>query len=143
MSDLKMGDEIFVSNYNHDDIEARQIEKREKRIFIKHGKNNGVICVRSESEEEYADGIKFSVHFWRYWKRIPKKKYIPFTWEDRDKLKGRWVKKKGDRKSEKIINNVNGSSVIIGLQFILYDELLENWLFDDGSPIGKEVEDGN
>ena len=126
MSDLKIGDEIFVSNYNHDDIEARQ---REKRIFIKHGKNNGVICVRSDSEEEYADGIKFSVHFWRYWKRIPKKKYIPFTWEDRDKLKGRWVKEKkkdiGGVGEKILILSVCKDGVSLGGLFWGYEKLLE------------------
>ena len=138
MSDLKIGDEIFVSD--KDNIETRQ---RVKRIFIKHGKNNGVLCVVDGNKAQYEKGERFYTWWWAYWKRISPKKYIPFTWEDREKLKGRWVKKKGDRKSEKIINNVNGSGVIIGLQFILYDELLKDWLFDDGSPIGKEVEDGN
>lgn len=72
------------------------------------------------------------------------KKYRPYTWEERDKLRGRWARyKRGFRKEEFIINNYfensDGEFVINDLPSERFLEICE-WL--DGTPCGVLVEDG-
>ena len=70
----------------------------------------------------------------------PEPKYVPFTWEDREQLRGRWIV---DRTGEQeyTINdffNVNGVLYICGHQAEHF--LNWNWTFvDTGEPVGKKV----
>lgn len=75
----------------------------------------------------------------------PEKKLIPFTWEDREKLIGKYVKSKNGN----IITSINGlmkegnGNIRINLFFNTVENwsLLEGYTFLDGSPCGKEVEE--
>ena len=77
-----------------------------------------------------------------YRRRIepPKPKYVPFTWEDREQLRGRWIMD-GTGKQEYTINdffNVNGVLYICGHQAEHF--LNWNWTFvDTGEPVGRKV----
>lgn len=67
----------------------------------------------------------------------PEPGYIPFTFEDRGELRGKWVRHK-ESHYEFIIhligeNRVNGYT---------WEESLEVFEFLDGTPFGKPVEDG-
>lgn len=59
-------------------------------------------------------------------------KYIPFTFEDRDELRGKWVRHKESHNEFMIYligeNHVNGHS---------WEESLEEFEFLDGTPFGK------
>ena len=69
----------------------------------------------------------------------PKPKYVPFTWEDREQLRGRWI---GDSSGEQEYSiddflNDNGVLYICGHPA----EYFLNWRFlDTGEPAGRRVE---
>src|SRR5699024_6197512 len=67
----------------------------------------------------------------------PEPKYIPFTFEDREELRGKWVRRKG----------VNDELVIYNLSKIrvngcTWEQSLEEFEFLDGTPFGKLVDEG-
>lgn len=70
-----------------------------------------------------------------------KKKLVPFTWEDREDIKGQWIKSKNS-KEEIFILRIrqikDGTLYINGLSAKF---LLDNYTFLDNSPCGKYVED--
>lgn len=67
----------------------------------------------------------------------PEPKYIPFTFEDREELRGKWVKRKGSSNEVCVYNlsktRVNGYT---------WEHSLEVLEFLDGTPFGKLVEEG-
>ena len=67
----------------------------------------------------------------------PEPKYIPFTFEDREELRGKWVRNKKSYIELMIYiiseNHVNGHT---------WEQALEVLEFLDGTPFGKLVEDG-
>ena len=74
---------------------------------------------------------------------IPKKKkLVPFTWEDREMLRGKWIRRKDNHECESMINKVfigiNGNMYINN---ILATSLLNGWEFLDGKHFGKEVDE--
>ena len=88
------------------------------------------------SDEFYGDLI--------YRRRIeqPKPKYIPFTWEDREQLRGRWIQysSKGQTVIEVCVKFTNDED-----GFLINDTynywLLDNATFlDTGKPVGKRVD---
>ena len=81
-------------------------------------------------------------------KKEPKKKYVPFDLtkeEDRNFLKGRWIKTDGDE--EKITGFERDDDGVwhikISADYLLSEDMLNLWKFDDGLPCGKLVEVGN
>lgn len=75
-----------------------------------------------------------------YRRRItPTVTYIPFTWEDREQLRGRWIKESDNVEIQVTAFHCNSKGVF-------YSEgrsakvLVERWCFlDTGKPVGKEV----
>ena len=68
----------------------------------------------------------------------PEKVFVPFTYEDRDIFKDRWIKLANGNIVR--ILEVNDQGIkLIGHNFS-YAYLFENCTFDDGSKCGKEVE---
>lgn len=66
--------------------------------------------------------------------------YIPFTWEDREQLRGRWIKFKNGREVQctKLEPVNHGGGMVINCYTPL--ELLQSATFlDTGKPVGKEV----
>ena len=78
----------------------------------------------------------------------PEPKLVPFTFEDKDLFKDRWVKVKnsyvGSGSLNKIVN-VNSTGVIFinangSIIKKTYEELLEQCFFEDNSSCGKYIE---
>lgn len=78
-------------------------------------------------------------------KKEPAKKYVPFDLtkeEDRDKLRGAWVRIKDIPNIEYLIYGLNAKFVLLGVNAnVETDELLRNYEFVYGSPCGKLVEE--
>src|SRR5690625_4566251 len=66
----------------------------------------------------------------------PEPKYIPFTFEDREELRGKWIRRKGIN-DELVIYNISEE----GVNAYTWKEALEAIEFLDGTPFGKLVED--
>lgn len=66
----------------------------------------------------------------------PEKKLVPFTWEDRELLMGKWIVNKLSHVCA-MITSISPFSV----NYMTYKELFEDYMFLDGSPCGKEVEE--
>lgn len=77
-----------------------------------------------------------------YRRRItPTVTYVPFTWEDREQLRGRWIKFKHPGSAEFLISKLYNSDKH-GLMANEYSasSLLDEAIFlDTGKPVGKEV----
>ena len=67
----------------------------------------------------------------------PGPKYTPLTFEDRDGLRGKWVKRK-DSGSEGIIYHMSKTHI----NKYTWKQALEILEFIDGTPFGKLVEEG-
>lgn len=66
-----------------------------------------------------------------------KEEYIPFTWDDRDLFRDRWVKKKGNNSEYRIIQSEEGW-VHLGVgSSLCYSTAFELLSFIDGTPFGK------
>lgn len=72
-------------------------------------------------------------------KKQQPKEYIPFEWEDRDELRGKWVRSKSDPKIEVSIMSFDGTSQWIELahKFVSSEEFLNEYEFLNGTPCGK------
>lgn len=62
-----------------------------------------------------------------------KEEYEPFTWEDRDMFREKWVRSKGGHKKEFMVNSISGGHV----GSVTYQEAFEVYEFIDGTPFGK------
>lgn len=73
----------------------------------------------------------------------PKLEYIPFEWEDREQLRGKWVKHKNSDYEAQItgLNMYYNNKLIVILSnvetSVIGIELLEMYTFLDGTPCGK------
>lgn len=68
----------------------------------------------------------------------PEPKYVPFTWEDREQLRGRWIVDRTGEQEYTIDDFLNDS----GILYICGHpaEYFLNWTFlDTGEPVGKKV----
>lgn len=67
--------------------------------------------------------------------------YVRFTWEDREQLRGKWVRGKKNDSEECIVgftkNLIDG--VCTGADWYSFVDLFYNFTFLDGSPVGKKV----
>lgn len=67
----------------------------------------------------------------------PEPKYIPFTFEDREELRGKWVRRKSSG-NECLIYHLSKAHV----NTYSWEESIEEFEFLDGAPFGKLVEGG-
>ena len=135
--ELKMGDEVEVLIDPYRDI-------WDKKIFVKLGNCGSIIVVSAYSTYEFKHGESFSTkQYYSKW-RIPKQKtYRPFTWEEREQLRGEWVKWKG-ADTEHFITTITKTHVILmeknDEEWVTFQELCDNCIFvDSGLPCGVEV----
>lgn len=66
--------------------------------------------------------------------------YIPFTFEDKDFLRGRWIRLKDNSIWEAqiiFINNHKIGILVNSATYISYEDLLNGYEFLDGKPCGK------
>jgi hypothetical protein len=66
-------------------------------------------------------------------------KIIPFTFEDREEFRGKWVRHKNFGFGEFFITYASSEKIQVGSDFYTYDEALEILEFIDGKPFGKEI----
>ena len=127
--ELKMGDEVEVLIDPYRDI-------WDKKIFVKLGNCGSAIVVSAYSTYEFKHGESFSTkQYYSKW-RIPKQKtYRPFTWEERDQLRGKWIKRKTSD-LECCVTVINTEGIFLG-KTLPFCYLFENYTFLDGSPVGK------
>ena len=88
------------------------------------------------------NGFKYGVPYRR--RITPTVTYIPFVWEDREQLRGRWIKFKNGREVQctKLEPVNHGGGMVINCYTPL--ELLESATFlNTGKPVGKEVTSAN
>ena len=97
--------------------------------------------IKGEKEilKDNTDIIKAIRYEYTYAIKEKPKEYIPFTWEDREQLRGKWIKHKKLKDEELIISlTANEDDWIITHDANLSGEnLLNNYLFLDGSTCGK------
>lgn len=74
---------------------------------------------------------------------IPKKKkLVPFTWEDREMLRGKWIRKKECTHEIRITTILfDGDDKKLRINGISAVDLFDKWEFLDGSPFGKEIDE--
>ena len=144
-NELKMGDEVEV-------LKSKGVWER--RIFIKHG-DSGIIAVQQGYEDKYNEGLSFNTqryddNDWRFPKEIS---YRPFTWEERDQLRGKWVKYKDSKDSfTEMLESQIHSFFRIDKKDDDFDwiflakgygvspkNLLNKFVFIDGTPCGVKV----
>lgn len=66
----------------------------------------------------------------------PKPKYVPFTWEDREQLRGRWITREKDGY---VIEEIAYRFDSRAFEVVAIN-LLQDWRFlDTGEPVGKKV----
>lgn len=67
--------------------------------------------------------------------------YVPFTFEDRELLKGQWIKHKIYKidSSHILINYISETTVGIDGSYYTYEELFRGFEFVDGKPCGREI----
>ena len=67
--------------------------------------------------------------------------YVPFTWEDREQLRGRWIYRNGFPENEFFVATISrGSNGMLYAHGIGSERLCAEYLFvDTGKPVGKEV----
>lgn len=75
--------------------------------------------------------------FYRIRIEPPKPKYVPFTWEDREQLRGRWITREKDGYViEEIAYRFDSRAFEV-----VAKNLLQDWRFlDTGEPVGKRVQ---
>jgi len=69
---------------------------------------------------------------------VPLDEYVPFTFEDKELLKGKWIKHKRDS-SHILINYISDTTVGIDGSYYTYEELFRDFEFIDGKPCGHEI----
>lgn len=77
-----------------------------------------------------------------YRRRIepPKPQYVPFTWEDREQLRGRWIGS-NDGRCERLVNVMHHEDRCFYVSSINATSLCDDWHFlDTGEPVGKRVQ---
>ena len=111
-------------------------------VFVKYGEDDSIIVVDERNRNNFLDGEafttkKYSKPLWR----IPKQKtYRPFTWEEREQLRGKWVKWKG-ADTEHFITTITKEKVLLmdKNDWLTFEELCKNCVFvDSGLPCGVE-----
>ncbi len=67
--------------------------------------------------------------------------YVPYTWEDREELRGRWFRRKvkDTYEHERLAWRFDLVDGYFYVDSTRSDELLNEWVWLDGSPCGKKV----
>lgn len=71
-----------------------------------------------------------------YYRIKPEPTYVPFTFEDREQLRGKWVIVKGVSKTEVLITSIEGYGVHTVYGDVSYEKLLSDYEFVDETPCG-------
>lgn len=63
--------------------------------------------------------------------------YVPFEWEDRDEIRGKWMKSKNKDIEFRVHSFFRDSNTTLFINGIESFDALNNYTFPDGSPFGK------
>jgi hypothetical protein len=74
------------------------------------------------------------------WTEPKPPQYVPYTWEDREQLRGRWYRKIHDKDYERMVSILEYSSELFSVNGWMADDFLKNCEWLDGTPCGKVVE---
>lgn len=135
MKELTMGDIV--------EVKAIIDKSWGSRIFIKHGKDNGIICVGLGNEEKFNYGKSFETTFWKKeeWRFPEEKSYRHFTWEERDILRDKWIKHKDNEHEAQIVEFSTYNEVHFvqtRSKQISFKKLLEDYTTLNGDVLGVE-----
>ena len=110
-------------------------------IYYKH-----ILKIMESSEHPFVCGRNFVYNYFYLVKEPEEKKYRPFTWEEREQLRGKWVKwsilDKGEKEFQITSIQLLGNGAFRLNDGITPEDLLENAQFLDGSPCGVEITEG-
>lgn len=101
----------------------------------------GKIKIIENSEYPFVneDGVEFKYFY--LVSEPEEKKYRPYTWEEREQLRGKWFKRSDGKADEELIN---GFYILNDGLFVINDKtaehLLNYYVWLDGSPCGVPVE---
>lgn len=151
----------MADKYTYDDV---IIDPDDPRVEIGaeyyFGENAGSVISQAKEDSDYHKGTLTAVNNSNFpflddedsrypciiRKKESKKKYVPFDIskeEDRNFLKGRWIKTDGDE--EKITGFERDDDGVwhikISADYLLSEDMLNLWTFEDGTPCGKLVEE--
>jgi len=126
-----------------DKVEVKEIGGEWKQlIFVKYGFQDCVICVAPKDEDDFNRGMSFNT--WSFqkenWRRPLLKSYRPFTWAERNMLRGRIIKPTFCDTSEFTITDFYRGKVVLfkGVE-CTFEELFRCYCFLGGTPCGVEV----
>lgn len=139
MKELKMGQLVEIKNTT---MHNRGFSST--RIFIKTGKDKSAICVREGDHDAYLRGESFDTYTWDwgYWRVIKEREYVPYDHSHLSHLIGRVIKSK-DKDDDGYMSSITGGNhrgILLSDEFSDYEELLHDYVFEDGSPCGELVE---
>lgn len=152
-NDIKIGDKVKVVSLWTDEDAARE------KCIPRHDVPSDIVGSVCKIDKITRLGLRvdFGEYMWYcpYFvlEKIvePEKKYVPFDLSDpevRKSLRGRWVVEKNSNPQEPVEGLIVGFESFRGYwvqisqrNAIQANELLKCWVFDDGTPCGKEVEE--
>lgn len=128
-NDLKQGDYVKVSpDFNEGKFIVHNHMANYKWVVC--GTSNTYIIIKFD---------EFTYHVpVEYLKKI-KIDIVPFTFEDREMFRGKWVKNKVCNKKEWQITSITIEKIMVGDDWLTYEEAFEQLEFIDGTPFGKEI----
>jgi hypothetical protein len=76
-----------------------------------------------------------------FYRRRTTPQYVPYTWDDREELRGRWFRRKvkDTYEHERLAWRFDLVDGYFYVDSTRSDELLNEWVWLDGSPCGKKV----
>lgn len=107
----------------------------------KDAKQDGDEYLHPDGTWKKADNAPFN-NMRLYRRRItPTVTYVPFTWEDREQLRGRWIRFKHPGSAEFLISKLYNSDKhgVMANDYSASSLLDEAIFLDTGKPVGKEV----
>lgn len=113
-------------------------KNRKDYNVIQYGINS-----RSTLEKDLVYASKQEIENSYFWKIQQPKEYVPFKWEDKELLRGKWIVNKTSENSFlphafiKKNDSDNNLLIYIGSSLLNGKRLLDDFVFLDGSPCGK------
>jgi hypothetical protein len=95
----------------------------------------------SQSEQTWIPSLQsqtIQLCGWYYRRRIAPQ-YVPYTWDDREELRDRWFKQKGDVPYERKVCNIEVEKSELFIDGWEAKEFLQKCFWLDGLPCGKKV----
>jgi hypothetical protein len=95
----------------------------------------------SQSEQTWIPSLRsqtIQCNGW-YYRRRTTPQYVPYTWDDREELRDRWFKQKGDVSYERKVCNIEVEKSELFIDGWEAKEFLQKCVWLDGSPCGKRV----